>query len=69
MRRYPDRSSQYVRTYDRGQQPAEVTSEVSVARAGTNGAPWAQPVQSQYANTSSGYDDRDPGAIFRQFAR
>ena len=78
VRRYPDRSQQYVRTYGdnnsgRSSDNSVVSSEgsSSVARSANNNGnvPWAQPVQQQYANSSSGYDDRDPGAIFRQFAR
>ena len=77
VRRYPDRSEQYVRTYSDNSGQSQVTSDNDpVSRAGNNGVPWSQPVQQQpqqqqqqYTNSSSSYDDRDPGAIFRQFAR
>ena len=62
IRRYPDRSSQYVKTYSQPQ------PEANVARSGFGDTlPWSGQAQSgQYPNTSL---SQNPGDIFRQFGK
>ena len=77
-RRYPDRSQQYVRRYedarDKVQEAAgriagQAQAGLDTAREAVSDAARSAAQQLPWANSSLGYQDQDPGAIFRQYAR
>ena len=75
-RRYPDRSDRYLQTSGGNNDQQERSNPVQVqnsetqevARQGNSQVPWSENVQ-KYQNSSIDFRNKDPGQLFRDFAK